>query len=384
MILFYLRKMMLALKHQIAKNRAVLEMHPVYHSATIACVLLSWAGIPANSSAETVSQAVGHDSVTCKEGSDTVISVPFHRPPSFSSLVDGSPVVSANSATIPHKAERTLTNNELTSIPHFLQFTDGGTRSGRVYPVSSHDGGSITIDLSGDNLSGVTDGDRFQVIPYWTLATIFPPATQSTIHVSPGKLAPTRKTRVLFFDRTSSGAGLAPDRIFFLTDDGWFHSDQGFPPADDTIIPPGTALVVRHHTGDGDTNFSPHHLVFEGDFSTPLRTRTGGDQDNTSALVRPVPVRLSDLDLDSAFSNSSSTAAGSRSDELLVYDNVGTGFNKPPAAVYFKVAGQWRLDDGASYPVADSDEIPPSSGILIRKSASASGATIHWVNTPRH
>ena len=358
-------------------------MLPVHHSAVRFCALLSWIGFSGFVSAETLSRAVGHDSVICAEGSDTVVSVPFHRPPTFSSAVEGAPVVSANSATISHSSERTLGGGELTSIPHYLQFTDGGTRSGRVYPVSSHDGGSITIDLDGDNLSGVTDGDRFQVIPYWTLATIFPPDEQSTIHVSAGKLAPTRKTRVMFFDQVSQGSGLAPDRIFFLTDDGWFRSDVGFPPADATIVPPGKALVVRHQSGDGDTTFTSGDLVFDSDFSTPLRTRTGGDQDNASALVRPVPVKLSDLDLDTVFSNSSSTAAGSRTDELILYDNVGQGFNKPPAAIYFKVAGQWRLDDGATFPVADDDEIPSSSGILIRKSSSGTGATVHWVNSPR-
>lgn len=359
-------------------------MLPVHNIVALCCALISWVGFHGFASAEVLSRAVGHDSVVCAGGSDTVVSIPFHRPPGFSSAVDGSPVVSATTATLSHKSERVLENGDLTTEPHYLQFAGGGARSGSVYPVLSHDAGSITIDLGGDNLTGVTDGDRFQVIPFWTLATLFPKDTQSTVHESTGKLAPTRKTRVLFFDDVSQGADLAPDRIYFLTSEGWFRSGRGFPAADDTVVPPGKALVIRHLTGDASTPFVPRHLVFDGDHTTPLKTQIAASQDTATALVRPVPVKLSDLDLDTDFSNSASTAAGSRSDELLLFDNVATGYNKQAATTYFKVAGKWHRDDGSTYPVADDDAIPSSTGILIRKAANGSGATLLWSNSPRY
>src|SRR6056297_1607429 len=122
--------MMLVKSSQIAKNRVVHSMHPVSQLAAAGCILLSWVGFCTSAHAEVVSQAVGHDSVVCNGGSDTVVSVPFHLPPSFSSAVDGSPVVSAETATISHRSDRTLSNDELTSESHYLQFIDGGTRSG--------------------------------------------------------------------------------------------------------------------------------------------------------------------------------------------------------------------------------------------------------------
>jgi len=359
-------------------------MPSVHNFAAFCCALMSWTGLCNSVSAEVLSRAAGHNTVVCAGGSDTVVSIPFHRPPSFSAAVNGSPVVSATTATISHKSERALENGDLTNEPHYLQFTDGGARSGSVFPISSHDASSITVDLGVDDLAGVTDGDRFQVVPFWTLATLFPKDTQSTIHVSAGKLAPTRKTRVLFFDDISQGSGLAPDRVYFLTTDGWFRSDRGFPVADNTVVPPGKALVIRHTSGDAGTTFIPRHLVFHGDYSTRLKTQIAGSQDNAIALVRPVPVKLSELDLETFFSDSTSTAAGNRADELLLYDNVATGFNKQPAATYFKVAGQWRRDDGATYPVADDETIPSATGILIRKAANGSGSTLLWSNTPRY
>ncbi|MDF1862616.1 MAG: TIGR02597 family protein [Verrucomicrobiales bacterium] len=358
-------------------------MNPVRHFAVLNCALISWVGLANPVAAEVLSSAVGHNTIVCAGGSDTVVSVPFHRPPGIRSAVAGNPVVSASSATISYQAERILSEGELSDEPHYLRFTSG-TRSGRSYSVSSHGPDSITIEVGDDDLAGVTSDDSFQVIPYWTLASLFPKETQSTIHVSGGKLAPTRKSRVLFFDEVSQGFGLAPDQVYFLTAEGWFRSDRGFPAADDAIIPPGKAFVVRHQADDLDTVFTPRHEVFRGDHSIALRTHSTGRQDNSAALVRPVPVKLSDLDLSSSFSDSASTSAGNRSDELLLYDNLTAGFNKPPATTYFKVAGQWHRDDGSSYPVADDDIISPATGILIRKTNNPSGAIFHWLNTPRY
>lgn len=358
-------------------------MKPARHFAVLNCALISWVGLANPLSAEVLSRAVGHNSIVCAGGSDTVVSIPFHRPPGISTAVAGNPVVSATSATISYQSERVLSEGELSDEPHYLQFT-GGTRSGRTYSVSSHGPDSITIELGEDDLAGVATDDPFQVIPYWTLATLFPVETQSTIHVSGGKLAPTRKSRVLFFDEVSQGFGLAPDQVYFLTDGGWFRSDRGFPSAGDAIVPPGKAFVIRHQPGDSDTVFVPRHLVFQGDHSIALRTQSSGRQDNSVALVRPVPVKLSDLDLFTSFAASTSTSAGNRSDELLLYDNLTVGFNKPPATIYFKVAEQWYRDDGSSYPAADEDIITPATGILIRKTNHPSGTTLHWLNTPRY
>ena len=41
---------------------------------------------------------------------------------------------------------------------------------------------AITIDLEGDDLAGVVSDDTFQVIPFWTLGTLFPQGSQNTVH----------------------------------------------------------------------------------------------------------------------------------------------------------------------------------------------------------
>jgi uncharacterized protein (TIGR02597 family) len=335
--------------------------------------------------AEVVSRAAGYTSVTCTGGSDTVVSIPFHRPVRFSSAVSGNPVVSATTASLGFQADRELLTSELTDEPHYLQFT-GGSRNGWIYPVTSHDADSITIDLENDNLAGVGDGDIFEVIPYWTLATLFPPAEQTAVHPSTGKLAPQRESRVLFFDEIGDGTNLAPDRIYFLTSEGWFRSDRGFPAADDTVIPPGKAFVIRHPDSAANTEFAARWHVHAKGHSSALRTLSGEgkSQDTTVALLRPVAVKLSDLDLGVSFTDSSSNSSGNRRDELVLYDNLTAAFNKEPSVIYFRVGGEWRRDDGNSYPASDDEEIPSTTGLLIRKSSTAAGASVRWLNLPRY
>jgi len=328
---------------------------------------------------------VGFDTVACAAGSDTIVCVPFRRSSAHSGAVSGAPAIGAETATITAADSPAFSAGQFTAEAHYLFFTGDGSRAGWSFPVTAHDGTTITIDLENDDLSGVSDGDPFEIVPYWTLATLFPKQTQNTIHVSPNKLAVNRMTRVLFFNNTGNGIDLAPDRIHFLTPEGWFRTTRGFPNADDAIIPPGSAFVIRHPSGATATSFTPSQVVVEGTATLPLRTRTAGPQDNPVGMMRPLPVKLSELDLDgAAFEESASTDPGDRMDQLFVYDNLVAAVNRQPSTIYFKVGGSWHRDDGATYPAADDDELVSSWGLLIRKAASASGATERWMNLPRY
>lgn len=336
---------------------------------------------------EVASGIVGYNTIDCPGGSDTIVSVPFHRAIAFSGAIVGAPVINGGAATVTAAGMPAFTAGEFTTEKHYLRFTGNGARSGWNYPVSAHDATTITVDLDGDALAGVVDGDTFELIPYWTLATLFPKATQTAVHPSDGKLAARRKTRILFFDEIAGGISLAPDRAYFLTADGWFHSESGFAPSDHVVIAPGSCFVIRHPVGETSTTFHPHQVVVMGSHSAPLKTRDNGPQDNAVGLVRPIPVKLSDLDLGAAFASSASTDPADREDELLVYDNLQAAINKLPATIYFREGGVWRKDDSdtdALFPNADNDEISPATGLVVRKAATANGDTQRWVNTPRY
>lgn len=333
------------------------------------------------------SRIVGYNVVDCPAGSDTIVSVPFHLPASFSGAVEGTPSVDGSEVTITPKGSPVFSVGDFTTEAHYVQFVEG-ERAGWIFEVLLHSTSTITIDSAGENLANLADGDRFEVIPHWTLATLFPKETQTAIHESSSKLSTGRKSRVLFFDETTNGISLAPDRVFFLTADGWFQSTAGLPAADDVVVPPGKAFVIRHPATEAATKFVPHQMVVESSWSAPLKVRAEGGQDNAIALVRPIPVKLSELGLDpAAFVDSDDNTSNNRADELLVYDNLEAAINKDPSRIYFRVGGEWRLDDsnsGGTFPAVDDDEILPSTGLVVRKAAGASDETLRWLNTPTY
>ncbi|MCG8598514.1 MAG: TIGR02597 family protein [Verrucomicrobiales bacterium] len=350
-----------------------------------AILVLGWA--ICSHATDVSSRIVGYNVVDCPAGSDTIVSVPFHLPASFAGAVEGAPSVEGSEVTITPKASPVFSVGDFTTEAHYVQFVEGA-RAGWVFEVLPHGPSSITIDSAGEDLTNLADGDRFEVIPHWTLATLFPKETQTTIHESSSKLSTGRKSRILFFDETTDGVSLAPDRVFFLTADGWFQSAAGLPAADDVVVPPGKAFVIRHPATEAATKFVPHQMVVESSWSAPLKVRAAGGQDNAIALVRPIPVKLSELGLDpAAFVDSADNDANNRADELLVYDNLEAAINKAPSTIYFRVGGEWRLDDGdagATYPVADDHEILPSTGLVLRKAAGSSDETLRWLNTPTY
>ena len=334
--------------------------------------------------AEVSTGVVGYNKVVCKGGTDTVVTVPFFRKPVFTGRLESQPTGNGDAVTIDPEGSPTFTAGLFSDKPHYLRFTSGSL-AGRWYEITSHDESTITINTRGDGLGQLAADDQFDVVPHWTLSTVWPEDTQEAIHISTGKLPVDRKTRVMLADVTTEGIGLAPNRIFFLTADGWFQVSSGHPPADDVVIAPGQMVVIRHPVGLTDTAFYPMQQVHDHEHEVLLRTRIGGKQDNCIGLVRPVPVALSALDLDgTSFMESGSTDPGDRKDELLVFDNLTPGLNRQPAGVFFRVGGEWREDDGDTFPVADTVTIPPSTPIVIRKSGTAGGNPIRWVNSPRY
>ncbi len=339
---------------------------------------LSMGGLRAESF---VTQPVGYFTITCRSGSDTIASAPFRREVVFRGTLDAEPTLAGGLTTL----TPTTLSGDFTSVPHYLVFRDGSSAEGRHFPVVTQDGATLGIELGDLESPGLTTGDDFELIPYWTLDTLFP-ADNATIHESAGLLLHERGTEILFFDTGSAAINLAPSRKFFRIAAGWREATRGFPDAGAVIIPPGTSFVIRHPASAGDTAFVAYQYVDDEVKAYPLLTSTQGSRDNHLASVRPVPTRLRELDLEApAFLASASTAGQDRGDELHVFDSVEAAVNRRASAVFFRVAGQWVEDDEAeTFPNADETLIAPGAGLMIRKAATVDGAVAVWVNTPRY
>lgn len=351
-------------------------------SPALAALALLLAG-PLDARADALSPVVGVLRFPCPGGSDTVVSAPFHPAPRWVGRLSAAPT-DAGSGLVRLDIEGNpgFAPGELTDTAHFLYCPGGTSAAGRHFVITAHTGNSVDIAAALGDLGGLLIGGRIAILPAWTLDTLFPVATQTALHPSSNALASQRGSEVLLFDSQTAGTSLAPARRFFLTPTGWLEAGS-YAPAGEEIIIPGQPFVIRHPSGAAATTFTAVQQVYGEPVTIPIRVRAGGAQDSSIGLPRPVPTKLSELDLESIVTNSASTAPADRKDEVRIYDNALAGQNKGPLAVYFRVSGQW-VKDAAGFPAAGDDLIDPAAGILIRKAAAVADGTVLWVNQPRY
>lgn len=331
-------------------------------------------------SAET--NPVGFNTVECLPGSDTICGVPFARPAVFQGVVNGTQA-GTGTLTITPVGTPGWTENDFQTL--YMVRIISGTKAGMYYQVASNAAGTVTVDLAGDTATGINPGDSFRIHPFWTLSTLFPPGNQSTIVESLSTAPAGRRTQVLLPDVNGVGFNLAPVQTFFLVTGGAGWKLTGGADATNEILFPDTYFIVRHNhaTITNSTNFTPVGSVELNDIVTPLATRSAGQQDNFVSSGRPIPVKLSDLDLLSsgAFVQSLSLSPGGRRDLLLVFDNSVSGINKAPAVTCFANGGNWYVIDSTGTNLNNDYEIKPSHGVIIRKYANAGSVTSYWKNS---
>jgi len=329
---------------------------------------------------ELYSPVSGYLKIQCPGGSDTRVSAPFHPVAAWSGPLTSAPQMAGGgiirlAVGLPPEIEV----GEFTASPHWaLCRTLSGT-AGRHFFITAHNGSSIDVEDAAGDWTGVSAGAQIEVIPAWTLDSLFPAAQQSTFHLSTGRLAPTRGSELLLFNQVGKGTKLAPSRRFFITSSGWTSVDA-FVAAGNTMIAPGEAFMIRHPAGTAATEFVASEQVYGEVVRLGFRISDGTAQDTTLAPPRPVKVALAELDLaPGLFEESGSNLPIDRKDELLVFDNAASGLNKTPSGTFFRKAGQW-IEDIAGYPVADLVKIEPSVGLVIRKAAGILDQTVQWPN----
>lgn len=327
-------------------------------------------------------EAVGFNKVICLANSDTIVGVPLRVQGSISTRLGSAPVANGDTVnlTLVHDALPALTR-------HYLKFSSGA-RDGRWYDITANTANAVTLDLNGDNLDGVVSNDSVLIARYWTLNTLFPPAQATTDPATTGHAilassALNRKTELLLPDLTGEGINLAPKHTYYIlngTPKTWKKlNDNSLPDFGDVILYPDTYFLVRHNRGVNQaTTLRVIGEVETANLSIFLSTRTDGRQDNHIAIPRPTPVKLSGLGLDTtAFRNSTTLKT---QDELLVFSNEAAARNKAPSATYYRLSTGWRkFGDGTTN--HDNSTIPAGAGFLLRKAATADGASVPWQNT---
>ena len=121
---------------------------------------------------------VGFTTTSCLAPSDTYVSIPFTRPSEFTGTVQSA---SGNMLTIngtPGWANSQFVYAAGSQPNHYyVLIGNGGTtnpKEGHIYQITGNGPNTLLIDATSDNLTGIVASTQVTVIPYWTLATIFP------------------------------------------------------------------------------------------------------------------------------------------------------------------------------------------------------------------
>jgi uncharacterized protein (TIGR02597 family) len=351
-------------------------------------ILLAGALLLAAARAQDTSDPVGAFRIRLRGNSDTVVSLPLHRPALIESALStrtGSALeLSATLPTLPTEGAFALVMS--------------GALEGAVLPIASISGRVATIGATSYDLSGlkteVTNGlalaDLIAIVPYWTLDTLFP--LGRGVNISPDSAD--RKTEILIFDDTIPGTNLSASAMYFYYAGGgsiaagWYAIGNSTPQGN-LRLPPNHYFVVRHHL-PADTELILTGGVQMAGFRVPVATRAANrDQDNLVALPVPTAVTLSASRLIESGAFAASPDGAARRDELLVFDNTRTGFNNAASAIYFYISGNPAITTGW-YKVGDPTQtygnvlLKPGEGYVVRKRASVTPAQQVWNGIPAY
>lgn len=351
--------------------------------------LLGVVATTASAQTTAASTPAGFVTISCPANSDTRIAPPLTRPPEFTGAVTNPLPGATNVVTVAGTPGWTANQfvyaagtQPKTYYAIFGPATAAYAAEGKFFTVTANTSNTLTLDLAGDDISSVPVNAQIQLIPYWTLGTLFPAADAGVSYViSTSSL--NRQTEILIPNHAGVGTNTGTAAIYFYLNTAWRKVGQPATTSfNDDILSPADNFIVRNKaTGTTLTNLGGVEVK---KVTTALGTQTSGKQDNYVGMVRPVDVQIGQLGLISSGAFQASTSSLNRTDELLVFDNAAAGFNKPASAVYFYFNSAWRKVGQPVTSAFDTDVIPAGAGFVIRKNATAGGTTAFWTNTPTY
>ncbi len=262
------------------------------------------------------------------------------------------------------------TANVYTASAYYYVRMLSGAQMGHYFSILANGAGDVTVDNAGLNLSVINAGDTMEIVPYWTLGTLYP-ASQAGV----GFTASTSsyQTELLVFDASATGINRSASAIFFFYSGHWRQIGKSLSTFyDNTIIYPDTYVIQRNTA-------AATALVYTGrvqpSYLGTILTATAATQnDNFVALSYPVDVTLNGTGL--ATSAFTASVSGYK-DQLLWFDPAGTGINRSAAYIYYYYNGGWRRIGASTSTDFGSTVLKAGSGFVIRKAAN--GTTASWV-----
>ncbi len=334
--------------------------------------------------ASSTTPPVGYVKTTLLANSDTFIGTSLTRPPAYVGTVVGA---SGSGITVSGDPQWEL--GAFTYVagaqPNTYYVRLGAAPEGETNPFEGRTfavevaGASeliVTDPLSGD-LSTVPAGTKIEVIPYWTLSTLFPPEDAGvTFEESPTVFD--IRTQVIFQNSEAKGINKLGSDVYFFFNGHWRKRGESISlDFDDVLIELGAPLTIR----GGNSNSFLFYLqgqVSLGRSAVFLRSEQGILQDNVSHSQIPFAIALNSLGLvDSGAFEESSTVFLIK-DLLLLFSNEQIAINKLPIDAYYYYGGGWRKIGGNINVDFGSDEVSPNTKIVVRKAVGMDSKVFVW------
>lgn len=332
------------------------------------------------SAADASSQVFGAYNMTCAANSQKYLSIPLTRSPAFAGKVERAP--SGAEITASGNAKFTAGGfvYKAGSQPnrYYLKFTSGELE-GAWFDISNNSAYSVEIDIGSADTAKVAAGDSFEIIPHWTLATLFPKgagfvkSTSKTLSLtsctSVGKFTAQESDGSI---TTPVGVVSAPVKTYLYRQYGnvsaWVEKSSPTVSRNDDIVEPNAVLLIKQPAS------AKASITFSGKVpmcATSLeiaRLSEGSEQDNYVAVPTCTTVKLSSLTaalVESGAFEATGENAAEPADTVVC---CGDG-----AAEYFYMTsssgGAWECDDAKLQTPAGDKVLKACAALKIRKSS---------------
>jgi uncharacterized protein (TIGR02597 family) len=364
-------------------------MKPKTIQSILAAALLAPGALFAQTTATTT--PVGYITYTVPAESDANISVPLSRPVEFSGVVSS---ISANTVTVSGTPFTTAPPqfvydpSESKFNTYYLEVLSGPI-AGRKFKVTANGASTLTLDPDAANdvaSQGLAATNKFQVVPYWTLNTLYPNGTGIGTNANP--FSP--ETTILFTDARGIGTDRSSVASYFHYDGvaggtaGWYNADNlGAGVQPDVVIDPSFTFTVRN------TKVTSLTLVNSGNVKiSPSATPIDEDVEPNDVYLQlpfPVDVSLNDSGLLGGNAVRQSPNPFSPLDVVYVYDVLATGLDVGVAATYFYydgvaggAAGWYDANNLGAGVVGTNKVLTAGSTIVVRKGPGTLNGVTIW------
>jgi uncharacterized protein (TIGR02597 family) len=319
--------------------------------------------------------------------SDLRFALPLHRPAVFEGRVAS---VSGTTITLDRGANWTnwAANAWTTGDTHYVLVASGGTE-GTTLRVTANGTDTLTVVSAPVGLLATT---LIRIVPYWTLATLFPGGAGVTGTTSAtGASAPTEILRV---DRLPGINFAATASYFYFTGSGgpaWRRKGSGATVHDHEWIEPDATFIFRNATAQPADWILRGAVQLSASRTSVASLQASLAQDNHVSHRIATPVTLAQAGFVSSGAMAATTSiTGAAADQVLVFDPTQLGFNGAATASYFYYSGAdfggpgWRLKGGGATIQDSVAVLQPGQVIVVRREARGAASASTWTLLPTY